>query len=139
MKKSICSKGERNGLGRREERAFLAELARVPPRTKGRRSDADTPMFGLAPDHDGEIPLELAHRREQCLLLCTERNDGGGKMTTVQGGPMDGAEVTKRSGLPLETRWRVHLHGDTWIAHGGVGGATDIFMCPSTRPSNDGS
>ena len=40
---------------------------------------------------------------------------------------MDGAKVTKRSGVPSGTRWRVHLYGETWIAHGDVGGAY-IFM-----------
>ena len=82
----------------------------------------------------GQIPSELTHRHEQrflseqCLLLYKERNDGGGKRTNAQGRPMDGAEVTKRCGLPSGTRWRVHLHGETWIARRDVGGATDVFM-----------
>ena len=31
--------------------------------------------------YDGEISLELAHKHEQCLLLCKESNDRGGKRT----------------------------------------------------------
>ena len=80
--------------------------------------------MGWHNDYDGEIPSELAHRHEQCLLVHKERNDGGGK----RGRLMDGTEVTKRSGLPSGTRRRVHLHGETWIARGHVGGATYIFM-----------
>ena len=30
-----------------------------------RRSDADTTVYGLAPEHDREIPSELAHMREE--------------------------------------------------------------------------
>ena len=75
----------------------------------------------------GKIPFEPAHRHEQCLLLYKEKNDGGGKRTNVQERPVDGAAATKRSGLPSGTRRRVHWYGETWIAHGGVGGAKYIF------------
>ena len=94
MEKSLRCNGDRDSF---------AKLARVPLRTKERRSDARTTMYGLAPDYDGEISLELAHGREQCLLLYTERSDGGGKWTKFQRRPMVGAEVTKPRG-PSGTR-----------------------------------
>ena len=81
-----------------------------------------------APDYDWEIPSELNHRHEQCLHLHKGRNDGGGKRTNVQGRVMDSAEATKRSGLPSGTRWRVHVYGETWNAHGDVGSTTHIFI-----------
>ena len=47
---------------------------------------------------------------------------------------MDGAQLTKRNGIPSGTRRRVHLHGEIWIAQGDVGGATHIFMVNQTSP-----
>ena len=39
---------------------------------------------------------------------------------------MDGPEVAIRCGPPSGTRWRVHLHGEAWVADGDVG--PDFFM-----------
>ena len=53
----------------------------------------------MAFDLSRKIPSELAHRHEQRLLVHKERNDGGGKRTNVQGRPLDGTEIAKRSGF----------------------------------------
>ena len=66
----------------------------------------------------GKIPSEVAHRHEQRLLVHKEGNDGGGKRANVQGRSLDGTETTKRSGLFAGTRWRNHVHGEAWSAHG---------------------
>ena len=75
-------------------------------------------MHLLAPDLSWKIPPEFTHRCEQRLLVHTERNDGGGKRAIVQGRPLDGTEAGKRSGFLEGTRRRIHVHGETWAAHG---------------------
>ena len=89
---------------------------------RGRRrgSNARTTMHGMAPDLSWKISCELAHRHEQRLLVHKDRNDGGGKRTNVQGRPLDGTEIAKRSGFFAGTRRRIHLNGKTRFAHGDV-------------------
>ena len=96
---------------------LFSKLARFPPGTKERGSNASTTMCGMALDISWKLPSELAHRHEQRLLVHRERNDGGAnEQTNVQGRPLDGTETTKRRGFFAGTRWRKYVLMETFEA-----------------------
>ena len=96
--KSLFAAMVRDSFGRRR-RTLLPKLARLPPRSKERGSDARTTMHGMAPDLAWEIPSKLGHGHEQCLFLHKEGNHRGGKRTHVQGRLLDGTDTTKWCGF----------------------------------------